>query len=86
MRVLGDVTAGDALDVLREVDEVYIETIKEYGLYDEIWQAFAVFLPVKCALALLSSSRFSFAGVSLCITQLHAALQAIISMDRDSAF
>lgn len=47
VRVLGDVTQGNALDVLREVDEVYINAIKEWGLYDEIWQAFAVFLPVR---------------------------------------
>lgn len=47
MRVLGDVTEGDALDVLRHVDEVYVQTIRDYGLYDKIWQAFAVFLPVR---------------------------------------
>ena len=28
-------------------DEIYTSTIREFGLYDEIWQAFAVFLPVK---------------------------------------
>jgi len=33
--------------VLREVDEVFINAIKEWGLYDKIWQAFAVFLPVR---------------------------------------
>lgn len=47
VRVLGDVTVGDALDVLREVDEIYINTIWEFGLYDQIWQAFAVFLPIR---------------------------------------
>ncbi|KAK9831472.1 hypothetical protein WJX81_008476 [Elliptochloris bilobata] len=47
VRVLGDVTEGDALDVLRAVDEVFIQTIREWGLYDRIWQAFAVFLPVR---------------------------------------
>ena len=47
VRVLGDVTEGNALDVLRHVDEVYIQTIRDYGLYDQIWQAFAVFLPVR---------------------------------------
>ena len=47
VRVLGDVTLDNALDVLREVDEVYVNAIKEWGLYDEIWQAFAVFLPVR---------------------------------------
>ena len=38
---------GDRLDVLREVDEVFINSIREWGLYDKIWQAFAVFLPVR---------------------------------------
>ena len=47
VRVLGDVTKDNALDVIREVDEIFINCIKEAGLYDEIWQAFAVFLPVK---------------------------------------
>ena len=47
VRVLGDVTEGNALEVLRQVDEVYIQTIRDYGLYDQIWQAFAVFLPIR---------------------------------------
>ncbi|CAL5221810.1 g4066 [Coccomyxa viridis] len=47
VRVLGDVTEGEALDVLRQVDEIYINTIRDFGLYDKIWQAFAVFLPVR---------------------------------------
>jgi GMP synthase (glutamine-hydrolysing) len=47
VRVLGDVTLSNALEVLREVDEVYVNAIKEWGLYDKIWQAFAVFLPVR---------------------------------------
>uniref|UniRef100_A0A061S0U0 GMP synthase [glutamine-hydrolyzing] n=1 Tax=Tetraselmis sp. GSL018 TaxID=582737 RepID=A0A061S0U0_9CHLO len=47
VRVLGDVTEDDRLTVLREVDEIFIDTIREFGLYDEIWQAFAVFLPVR---------------------------------------
>ena len=47
VRILGDVTKDNALDILRRVDEVYINTIREFGIYDEIWQAFAVFLPIK---------------------------------------
>jgi GMP synthase (glutamine-hydrolysing) len=52
VRVLGDVTDGDALEVLRQVDEIYINAIREFGLYDKIWQAFAVFLPIRCTTAL----------------------------------
>jgi GMP synthase (glutamine-hydrolysing) len=37
----------DALDVLRRADAIYLEEIREAGLYNEIWQAFAVLLPVR---------------------------------------
>ncbi|KAF5460660.1 hypothetical protein F2P56_020515, partial [Juglans regia] len=47
VRVLGDVTEGNALDILRQVDEIFIQSIKDAGLYDSIWQALAVFLPVR---------------------------------------
>jgi GMP synthase (glutamine-hydrolysing) len=46
IRVLGPVTR-DALDVLRQADAIYLEEIREAGLYDRIWQAFAVLLPVR---------------------------------------
>ncbi len=37
----------DKLDILRLADEIFIEEIRRAGLYDDIWQAFAVILPVK---------------------------------------
>ena len=46
IRILGAVTAP-ALDVLRLADSVYLEEIRRANLYDEIWQAFAVLLPVR---------------------------------------
>jgi GMP synthase (glutamine-hydrolysing) len=46
IRVLGAVN-DDRLDVLRRVDAIYLEEIRAAGLYDQIWQAFAVLLPVK---------------------------------------
>jgi GMP synthase (glutamine-hydrolysing) len=46
IRVLGPVTEA-RLDLLRKVDAVYVEEIREAGLYDQIWQAFAVLLPIK---------------------------------------
>ncbi len=45
VRILGEVTP-ERLDVLRESDAIYLEEIRIAGLYDEIWQAFAVLLPV----------------------------------------
>jgi GMP synthase (glutamine-hydrolysing) len=46
VRVMGEITA-ERLEVLREVDAVFIDEIKQNGLYDKIWQAFAVYLPVQ---------------------------------------
>ena len=46
IRIPGEVTA-DKLDVLRRADAVYLDEIEKAGLYDEIWQAFAVLLPVQ---------------------------------------
>jgi len=46
IRVLGAVTV-ERLDLLRRVDTIYLEEIRAAGLYDRIWQAFAVLLPIK---------------------------------------
>ena len=46
IRVPGEITK-EKLDILREADAVYLDEIRKHGLYDEIWQAFAVLLPVK---------------------------------------
>jgi GMP synthase (glutamine-hydrolysing) len=44
--VLGDVTPA-RLAMLREADAIYLEEIQAAGLYADIWQAFAVLLPVR---------------------------------------
>ncbi len=46
IRILGEVTAA-RVKILQEADNIYIEEIKEAGLYDRIWQAFAVLMPIK---------------------------------------
>lgn len=46
IRVPGEITR-EKLDILRKADAIYLEEIRNAGLYDEIWQAFAVLLPVK---------------------------------------
>ena len=46
VRLPGDITQEKA-DILRKADSIYIEEIRQAGLYDAIWQAFAVLLPVK---------------------------------------
>jgi len=46
VRVLGEITK-EKLDILREADDIFITSIKEGGLYNSIWQAFTVLLPVS---------------------------------------
>ena len=42
----GEVTK-ERCDILRKADAIYLEEIRNAGLYDAIWQAFAVLLPVR---------------------------------------
>ena len=46
VRILGEVRKEYA-DILREVDGIFLDELRDRGLYDEVSQAFAVFLPVK---------------------------------------
>jgi GMP synthase (glutamine-hydrolysing) len=46
IRILGAVTP-EAVGILQKADAIYLEEIRAAGLYDAIWQAFAVLLPVK---------------------------------------
>lgn len=46
VRILSDITK-EKLDVLREADDIYIKELHSSGIYNEIWQAFAVLLPVQ---------------------------------------
>jgi GMP synthase (glutamine-hydrolysing) len=46
IRIPGQITP-EKLDILRKADAIYLEEIRAAGLYDKIWQAFAVLLPVR---------------------------------------
>ena len=46
IRVIGEVTK-ERLDILREADEIVLEEMRRGNLYDQVWQSFAVLLPVK---------------------------------------
>jgi hypothetical protein len=72
VRVLGDVTEGNKLDVLREADEIFINAIREYGLYDEIWQVGEVSLCGRsqdCHNSVTSpgTQLLTFCGVHTCL-------------------
>ena len=46
VRMIGPIISKD-LDILREADAIFIDELKKHGLYDQVWQAFAVLLPVQ---------------------------------------
>jgi len=70
IRILGEVTE-EKLDVLRRVDDIFIRSLREFGLYDEIWQALAVLTPLR-SVGVMGDGR----------TYLHTvALRAVTSID-----
>ncbi len=46
IRILGDITP-EKVQILQEVDHIFISGLKEHGLYDDVWQAGAILLPVQ---------------------------------------
>ena len=70
IRVLGEVTP-ERLALVSEADAIFIEEIKKAGLYDEIWQALTVLLPVQ-SVGVMGDSR-TYENV--------AALRAVTSLD-----
>ncbi len=46
IRIPGEITL-EKLEILRKADKIYLDALHEWDLYDKIWQAFAVLLPVK---------------------------------------
>jgi GMP synthase (glutamine-hydrolysing) len=46
IRIIGEVNEKD-LEILRKADKIFIEELKKWGLYNKVWQAFTVLLPVK---------------------------------------
>ncbi len=70
IRIPGEVTQ-ERCDILRKADAIYLEEIRRAGLYDAIWQAFAVLLPVKTVGVMGDSRTYD----SVC------ALRAVTSKD-----
>ena len=59
------------LDILRKADAIFLEEIRNAGLYDAIWQAFAVLLPVRTVGVMGDARTYDFA----------CALRAVTSTD-----
>ena len=70
IRIPGDVTR-DKAEILRKADRIYLEEIREAGLYDAIWQAFAVLLPVRTVGVMGDARSYDYV----------CALRAVTSVD-----
>jgi GMP synthase (glutamine-hydrolysing) len=70
IRVPGEIKP-EKLEILRKADAIYLDEIRKAGLYDEIWQAFAVLLPVRTVGVMGDSRTYEFA----------CALRAVTSTD-----
>lgn len=46
IRILGDITP-EKVEVIQNADDIYIRMLREYGLYDQVWQAGAILLPIR---------------------------------------
>ncbi len=46
VRIIGDITEAK-LEILREADQIFIDELRNFNIYNDIWQAFAVLLPVQ---------------------------------------
>jgi GMP synthase (glutamine-hydrolysing) len=70
IRLPGGVTR-EKLDILRQADAIYLDEIRKAGLYDKIWQAFAVLLPVQTVGVMGDGRTYEFV----------CALRAVTSVD-----
>jgi GMP synthase (glutamine-hydrolysing) len=67
VRILGDVTR-ERLEPLRAADAIVVEEIRRAGLYDELWQAFAVLLPVQTVGVMGDERTYENALAVRCVT------------------
>ena len=67
IRVLGEVTE-EKLDILRRADDLFISALKDRGLYDEVWQALAVLLPVRSVGVTGDERRYGYTLVLRAVT------------------
>ncbi len=70
IRIPGNITI-EKINILQEADLIYLDEIKKSGLYDEIWQAFCVLLPVKTVGVMGDARTYEYA----------LALRAVTSVD-----
>jgi GMP synthase (glutamine-hydrolysing) len=71
VRIIGEVTR-ERLEALRRADAILIEEIRRAGVYDEIWQAFAVFLPIQSVGVMGDERTYENAIALRCVSSVDA--------------
>jgi GMP synthase (glutamine-hydrolysing) len=70
IRILGEITP-EKVDLLQQADDIYIQLLKKHGLYNQVWQAGAILLPVKSVGVMGDERTYEFT----------VALRAVTSVD-----
>ena len=74
IRVLGDITP-EKVRIIQEADHIYISLLKEWGLYEEVWQAGAILLPIRSVGVMGDERTYEYV----------CALRAVTSIDAMTA-
>jgi GMP synthase (glutamine-hydrolysing) len=82
IRLPGGVTP-ERLSILRKADAIYLEEIRKAGLYDEIWQAFAVLLPVQTVGVMGDARTYDYVCALRAVTSTDGMTADYFSFDHD---
>ena len=74
IRILGEITA-DKIEILQNADDIYMSMLREWGLYDQVWQAGAILLPIRSVGVMGDERTYDYT----------IALRAVTSTDAMSA-
>lgn len=74
IRILGEITA-DKIEILQNADDIYMSMLRDWGLYDDVWQAGAILLPIRSVGVMGDERTYDYT----------IALRAVTSTDAMSA-
>ncbi|MGF1477770.1 MAG: glutamine-hydrolyzing GMP synthase [Geminicoccaceae bacterium] len=80
VRILGEITR-ERVALLQEIDWIYLEEIRKAGLYDDIWQAFAVLLPVNAVGVMGDYRTYEAAAVLRAVTSVDGMTADVFPFD-----
>lgn len=82
IRLLGEISR-EKLDILKKADHIFINEIRKAGLYNEIWQAFAVLLPVKTVGVMGDGRSYDFVCTLRAVTAVDGMTADFYQFDMD---